>query len=106
MSNKLFSIVNSGLGIMYQNYSELRAIEYLIDRYNLPISQFTDQLQAIKYRLGNVYQFEFNEDLIDKYLDKGDIKSVIEHLYESFNDFTYKRLKELHLIPLKADYIP
>ena len=106
LSNKLFSIVHSGLGIMYQQYSELKAIEYLIKHYHLPISKFYPQLQAMKMRLGNVYEFEFNEKYLDKLLDKGDIEAVVEHLYKCFNDYTYKQLNKLHILPYKADYLP
>jgi actin-related protein len=106
MSNKLFSIINSGLGILYQQYSELTAMEYLIEKYNVPISKLMPQLQAIKFRLGNVYDFDFNEAHIDELLDKGDIKSVIGHLYDCFNKYTYKKLKELKLLPLSKTFYP
>jgi hypothetical protein len=106
LSNKLFSIVNSGLGILYQQYSELNAMEYLIEKYNVPMTKLYPQLQAIKMRLGNVYEFEFNEKHLDELIDRGDIKSVINHLYDCFNSYTYKRLKALHILPLKKDYYP
>ena len=106
MSNKLFSIINSGLGILYQQYSELTAMEYLIEKYNVPISKLMPQLQAIKFRLGNVYDFDFNEAHIDELLDTGDIKSVISHLYDCFNKYTYKKLKELKLLPLSKTFYP
>jgi hypothetical protein len=105
-SNKLFSIVHSGLGIMYQQYSELKAIEYLMKHYHKPLHEFQDQLQAIKMRLGNVYEFDFDEKEIDDDLDRGDIDAVIEKLYPRFNDYTYRQLKKLEILPLNHKYIP
>ena len=105
-ANKLYSIVDSGLGIMYQQYSELKAIEYIIDHYNVNISKFKDQLQTIKGRLGNVYEFDFDEKHIDDLLDRGDIQEIIKHLYNCFNRYTYKKLKEMNMIPLKKKYYP
>lgn len=105
-SNQLYKIVHSGAGILYQQYSELKAIEYLMKHYKVPLHEFQDQLQAIKMRLGNVYEFDFDEHEIDKYLDQGDINAVIANLYPSFNDYTFRQLKKFHLLPLPHKFVP
>jgi hypothetical protein len=105
-SNKLYTIVDSGAGIMYQCESELVALKYIIDHYDVPKEQVNDQLQAIKLKLGNVYEFSFNEEKLDELIDEGKIDEIINMLYESFNSYTLKKLKELKMIPIKKEFIP
>ena len=105
-SKKLYSIVDSGAGIMYQCESELVALKYIMDHYNIPKKEVHDQLQAIKLKLGNVYEFSFSEQKLDELIDKGKIDEIISMLYESFNNFTLHKLKELKMIPIKKEFIP
>ena len=114
-ADKIYDIVHSGLGIIYQVCSELDAISYIIDNYKsqVPKPLIKEQLEAIKYRLGNVYEFDFSEASIDKDIDNivsnetfEDIQSLSDDLYDLCNKITKHKLKSLRLIPLPLNFYP
>jgi hypothetical protein len=117
-AGRLYPILHSGVGIMYQIKSELDAILYILEHSDsIPTAHIRKQLDTIKYRLGNVYEFDFHEDKLDKFitglmkvtsltrLQEG-ITKLKDHLSDIINQETYKELKDLGFIPVKSSYLP
>jgi hypothetical protein len=116
-AEKLYGIVHSGIGILYQIVSELKAIEYILEHYNPPIDKLKDQLDAIRYKIGNVYEIEFKESDIDAMLDVAmkttshdglleNIKKICERLDGIVNKVAKRKLHEIKLVPLPKRFYP
>src|SRR4051812_29542274 len=60
-AERLYKIVHSGLGILYRLYSELNAVLYILEHHQPPLEQLRQHLDALKFELGNVYEFDFKE---------------------------------------------
>lgn len=116
-ADKLYDIIHSGLGIMYQIVSELDAILYVVEHYRPPLATIRKQLDAIRYRLGNIYEFDFDEAEVDAAIDKlikiRDRKGLYdgltllrENLSEVVNKEALRQLKAKGFCPLKKEYYP
>lgn len=111
-ATQLYSVVHSGLGIMYQVIADIKAILYLKENFSqLPENKLEIMIDGFKDRLGNVYEFNFGEESIDKLIDhcKKDIESLytlLEKLYTVLTAETKKRLAALKLYPLPAKFYP
>lgn len=111
-ANKLYEIVHSGLGIMYQVVADIKAILYLKEHYsNLPIAHINTMIDGFKDRLGNIYEFDFKEEATDKLIDscKADydkLYTLLETLYTVLIKQTQSRLVAMKLYPLPKGFYP
>jgi hypothetical protein len=116
-AEKLYGVVHSGIGIMYQLVSELNAIEYILEHHKPPIDKLKAQLDAIKYKLGNVYEIEFQEADFDSELDAAKkaksrsdllnrIKKISEKLDGIVNRVAKRKLHEIKFVPLPKRFYP
>lgn len=53
--------MHSGLGILYRLYSELQAMLYVLEHYNPPLEKIRAHLDALKYDVGDVFEFPIPE---------------------------------------------
>ena len=114
VARRLYDIVNSGIGILYQLHSELSAIQYILQHYgSTPTALIKSQLDTMKYTLGNVYEFDFDERKIDELLDNAikhrtlaNIERISDILGDIANEETRKQLESLGFLPLPKHYFP
>lgn len=114
-STQLFNIINSNLGILYQVISDIKTIIYLFEHFNtkeLDVKLIAQQIDNFKQRLGNIYEFNFNELQIDDFIDYilkltskmaiiKQLNILYLNLYKILNNKTKTRLIKLKIIPLK-----
>lgn len=96
----LYAIVHSKLGILYQVKSELEAIDYVCEHYDVNDVLIRSQLDALKYKLGNVSGLK-GETKIDKDFDEHKLKDIIKKLESLYNAEAYATLKQSGFIPPK-----
>lgn len=68
---KLFPLLNSGVGLLYQVRSDIKALLYLLEHYKtLPWKTMTDEIDNFRLRLSHIYEFDFDEMKWDKLFTK------------------------------------
>ncbi len=107
---KVYQIINSGLGIMYQVIADIKTILYLKENVKeVPESKIAIMIDGFKQRLGNIYEFDFQEESMDKLIDacKTDYNKLYllyEKLYNVLITQTQKHLKNAGLYPLPIKF--
>ena len=121
LMNKIYPIVNSPLGMMYQVKSEIGTVIKLLEHLGnrVPKAIIKNQVQYIKYRISNMLFFtneeieKINDIINDLYKHQFDHKlmiDVLEHIKHKISIFvdesTIKMLKNVGLLPLPPDLLP
>ena len=111
-AEKLYKIVNSGLGILYQVCSELDAIHYVIEHYGEKPGM-AEQIDGMKYRIGNVFDYKIDESKIDAMIDsissglmQKKVAKLSQYISDIVNTYTKKELKAIGFFPLPKEFIP
>lgn len=107
---RIYNIIHSGLGIMYQVIADIKTILYMKENLKeLPDAKIRIMIDGFKQRLGNIYEFDFKEESMDKLIDasKTDhdkLYQLYDKLYNVLIQQTQKQLKEAGLYPLPSKF--
>ena len=107
-AEELVPILNSDLGRLYQIINDLKSLEDLLSRPKHPMKEIRTQIDAMKARMGNIYQlkdFLSNEHAILGSINsllKSPMKTVISKLaaiiFELEVILSHDTLKQVHLL--------
>jgi hypothetical protein len=111
-ADRMYNIVHSGIGILYQVIGDIKSILYLKENVKqLPLASIKGMIDGFKRRLGNIYEFDFRELAIDRLIN--DCKDDLEKLYDLYDRLygvlikeTKMKLDEAGLLPLPLKYYP
>lgn len=118
----LTPILNSSLGLLYQNIGDMKAlIDYIEYKKSVPFAFILNEIDLFRTRLSNIFEFQFHEEEIDKQIiniiehkyqnnEKSKefivdhLKEIIEQLFHVLNKETKKALNKIGFIPIPKKY--